>query len=91
MSRKFKAQASSARAASSTFGQFPNGFGSSSFATNSSPLSYVAELPDLSGISDPKVVVAFKNLEKKDSTTKAKALEELQDHVLPLNGKGPCD
>ena len=46
----------------------------------------MAELPDLSGISDPKVVDALKNLEKKDSTTKAKALEELQEYILPQNG-----
>ncbi|KAG9969335.1 hypothetical protein KCU78_g24036, partial [Aureobasidium melanogenum] len=32
-------------------------------------------------ISDPNVGVAFKNLTKKDSTTKAKALEELQQYV----------
>jgi len=89
MSKKFKSQASSARAASAAFGSSP--FGSSSFGfaaattgfqtTGSSSLSYITELPDLSGISDPNVVVSFRNLGKKDSTTKAKALEELQDHV----------
>ena len=74
MSRKFKSQASSARAASN-FG----GFGS--FQTSASPLAYVAEQPDLSHISEPSVVVSLKNLSKKDSTTKAKALDELLDSL----------
>lgn len=74
MSKKFKSQASSARAAN-TFA----GFGS--FQTSSSLLSYVTEQPDLSRISSPNVVVAFKNLGKKDSTTKGKALEELQEYT----------
>ena len=80
MSKKFKSQASSARAANATFGSPAFGFGSSAFQTTSS-LSYVAELPDLSAVSDPNVVVSLRNLGKKDSTTKAKALEELQEHV----------
>jgi len=82
MSKKFKLQASSARAASAAFG--PNHFGSgttASFQTASSPLSYIAELPDLSGISKPELVVVFKNLGKRDSTTKEKALEELQEYL----------
>ena len=74
MSKKFKSQASSARAASG-FG----GFGA--FQTAASPLSYIAEQPDLSNISEPSVVVALKNLGKKDSTTKAKALEELLESL----------
>ena len=74
MSRKFKSQASSARAAS-TFG----GFGS--FQTSASPLAYVAEQPDLSHVAEPNVVVSLKNLSKKDSTTKAKALDELLDSL----------
>ena len=49
----------------------------------------MTELPDLSAISDPRVVVAFKNLTKKDSVTKAKALEDLQE-CLSSNGEtGP--
>ncbi|KAF1939847.1 hypothetical protein EJ02DRAFT_380896 [Clathrospora elynae] len=72
--RSAKAQASSARAATGVFG----GFGSAS------PLSYVAEPPDLAAISDPTVVVYFRNLSKKDSTTKAKALEDIQAHVSSL-------
>lgn len=74
MSKKFKSQASSARAAS-TF----SGFGT--FQTAASPLSYITEQPDLSGITQPNVVVSLKNLGKKDSTTKAKALDELLDSI----------
>lgn len=44
----------------------------------SSSLSYIAEPPDLSKISEPQLVVSFKNLLKKDATTKTKALEDLQ-------------
>lgn len=85
--RQIKAQASSSRAA---LGAFGSGFGSTStsaFGTTSSPLSYVTEPPDLSSISDPNVVVAFKNLSKKDSTTKAKALEDIQTYVSSLSGQ----
>lgn len=85
--RQIKAQASSSRAASGAFGL---GFGSTStstFGATSSPLSYVTEPPDLSSISDPNVVVAFKNLSKKDSTTKAKALEDIQTYVSSLSGQ----
>ncbi len=80
MSKKFKSQASSARAANSTFGSPALGFGGASTRPTSS-LSYIAEQPDLSGVSDPHVVVSLRNLGKKDSTTKAKALEELQEYV----------
>ena len=69
-------------------------FGSGAFgvtptfgAVSSSPLSYVYEPPDLKAVPEPNVVVAFKNLQKKDSTTKAKALEELQSFVHSLNAK----
>jgi hypothetical protein len=79
--KKFKSQASSARAASFSTSSF-GGFGSpAAFQTAASPLSYVTELPDLSAISGPNVVVSYKNLSKKDSVTKAKALEELQDNL----------
>lgn len=79
MKKAFKPQASSAR----SFGGsgFGGGFGSTGFGVSSSPLSWIGEPPDLSNISDPNVGVAFKNLTKKDSTTKAKALEELQQYV----------
>lgn len=84
MSKKFKSHASSARAASAAaFGSSSSSsftFGTS-FQTAPSSLSYVAEFPDLSGISDPNVVVSLRNLGKKDSTTKSKALEDLQEHI----------
>ena len=75
MSKKtFKLQASSGRLPTSGFG----GFGASAFGSSqSSTLSYIQEAPDYSGISDANVVVAFKNLSKRDATTKAKALEDL--------------
>ena len=79
--RTAKASASSARAAS-TFSSAP-AFGGS-FGGSASQLSYVAEPPNLSSISDPNVVVYFRNLSKKDSTTKAKALEDMQTYVAAL-------
>lgn len=54
------------------------GFG---LASAGSELSYVAEPPDFSSISDAQVVVSFKNLLKKDSITKTKALEDLLSYV----------
>ena len=80
MSKNFKSQASSARAANSTFGAAALGFGGAT-SQSASSLSYIAEQPDLAGVSDPNVVVSLRNLGKKDSTTKAKALEELQEYV----------
>ena len=92
MSKKqFKYQASSSRAASGPFNAVDGAFGSSTRgggafgAVSSSPLSYVYEPPDLTSISEPNTVVAFKNLQKKDSTTKAKALEDLQRHLSSQN------
>ena len=88
MSKKqFKNQASSSRAASGLFTAANGAFGSSTQgggtfgAVSSSPLSYVYEPPDLTSISEPNIIVAFKNLQKKDSTTKAKALEDLLESV----------
>lgn len=82
-SRKFKSQASSSRAATGAFGGSFGSFGGFSAALehSSSSLSYISEPPDLSKISEPKLVVPFKNLLKKDSTTKAKALEDLQAYI----------
>ena len=88
MSKKpFKSQASSARAVSGAFGGVSDGagFGSNFGVVASSPLSYVYEPPNLSGLSEPNIVVAFKNLQKKDATTKAKALEDLQSYVSSLD------
>ncbi|KAF2835732.1 hypothetical protein M501DRAFT_941447 [Patellaria atrata CBS 101060] len=85
MSRRTpKAQASSSRAVSVGFSMSTFGFSSASrstFGSVSSPLAYVSEPPDLSAISDPKTIVAFKSLSKKDSTTKAKALDDLQSYT----------
>ncbi|KAF2195646.1 hypothetical protein K469DRAFT_616389 [Zopfia rhizophila CBS 207.26] len=82
--RQLKNQASSARAASGAFSAAFGASSSSAFGARSSPLSYVTEPLDLSLISDPNVVVYFRNLSKKDSTTKAKALEELQSYISSL-------
>lgn len=85
--KKFKSHASSSRAAAGGFGGGSHSpFGGFSTAgpaqeTPTSSLSYVYEPPDLSQISNPQIVVTFKNLLKKDSTTKARALEDLQSHV----------
>lgn len=90
MSKKTKA-ASSSRAqvgafGSATFGgdassRNPSSFASTFGATPASQLSYVYEPPDLNAISDPTVVVAWKNLQKKDSTTKTRALDDLLAYV----------
>ena len=92
MSKKFKPQASSSRAASGAFGSSIGAFGGFSAATpdkESSPssLSYIAEPPDLSKISTQSQVVTFKNLLKKDSTTKSRALEELQVFISNIESQ----
>lgn len=61
------------------FGTSASAFGG--FATSATSLSYVSKPPDLSAISDANAVVSLKNLLKKDSVTKAKALEDLVAHV----------
>ena len=67
---------------------FGSSIGSPAFgAVSSSPLSYVYQPPDLSGFSDPNVGVAFKNLQKKDGTTKSKALEDLHTYVSSLGAE----
>ena len=88
MSKKFKSQASAAGARAASSGLTPSSspFRSGSpaangFQTAPSSLSYVAEQPDLSSISNRNLVVTLRNLGKKDSTTKLKALEELQEYV----------
>lgn len=77
--RQPKSQASSARAAATAYS-----FGISGFRSARAQLSYLTTQPDLSSISDPNAVVYFRNLSKKDSTTKAKALEDLQAFVSAL-------
>lgn len=64
----------SASAGSGAFGAFSSG-------SSGSKLSYLAEPPDFSTISDANAVVSFKNLLKKDATTKTKALEDLLTYV----------
>ena len=82
MSKKHsKAHASSGKAGAAGFG---SGFGFGSGLNSTSTLSYAAEPPDLTLISDANIVVIFKNLAKKDGTTKTKALEELQIHIQSL-------
>ena len=73
--RQFKSQASSTRASPGAV------FGSFGASSASSALSYLTGPPNLSSISDANVIVEFKNLSKKDGTTKAKALEDLRDYV----------
>lgn len=80
--KAFKSQASSSRALSGALGGFAEaskdkGFG----APNASQLSHVYEPPDLAGLSDPQLVVLMKNIQKKDSTTKLKALDDLQIYL----------
>lgn len=57
-----------------------SGFGFTSSASAAS-LSYLAEPPSFAAISDPNVIVSLKNTLKKDSTTKAKGLEDLIHHA----------
>jgi hypothetical protein len=83
--RQYKSQASSSRAALSGGGF--GGFGSAS--SRGSVLSYLTPPPDMKAVSDPKVVVAFKGLSKKDATTKTKALEELRAFVQSLPSSQP--
>lgn len=71
---QFKTQASSSRVAISGH----EGFGS---GAHSSSLSYLTKHIDLSGIDCPHIVVAFKNLSRKDDTTRSKALQDLHFHI----------
>lgn len=92
MSKKFKSQASSSRAAAGGFGAFSGSFGGFStgaFSQAAAPssLTYVAEPPDLSRIAEPQLVVAFRNLLKRDDITKAKALEDLRDYILTVESR----
>jgi hypothetical protein len=81
MSKRAAKSASSARAATAAFGASAFGSSAAAFGVASSQLSYVSEPPDLSAISDSNVVVYFRNLSKRDSTTKAKALEDIQAYI----------
>jgi len=83
-----KSKASSSRAQAGAFGAAAfggsSGFSSSFGASPASQLSCVYEPPELSSFSDPTVVVSFKNLQKRDSTTKTKALDDLLAHVAKV-------
>ncbi|KAL2019864.1 hypothetical protein VTK56DRAFT_9126 [Thermocarpiscus australiensis] len=61
----------------------PQGSGFRGFATSTTTLSYLTPPPDFSGIPQ-EAVVSFKNLLKKASTTKEKAL---QDILVYLQGR----
>lgn len=84
MSKKPKSQASSSRAASAGFGGFGGFSGAFSTQGSASSLTYVAEPPNLSQISEPQLVVAFKNLLKKDETTRSKALDDIKAHIVAV-------
>lgn len=60
----------------------PSGFGGfATTATSAGSLSYLSDTPDFSAISDSNIVVSFKNLLKKDTTTKSKALTDLVQYT----------
>ncbi|KAH6605427.1 hypothetical protein Trco_007134 [Trichoderma cornu-damae] len=73
-----KRAAAAAAAASRSPGAKLGAFGA---PAGTGTLSYLGEPPSFSAVSDPNVVVSLKNLLKKDSTTKTKALEDLLAHV----------
>ncbi|POS86077.1 hypothetical protein EPUL_002085 [Erysiphe pulchra] len=68
---QFKSHASSSRATSA-------GFGGLAFIKPHSCLSFFTKAPDLSSVENPHVVVAFKNLTKKDENTRSRALQDLR-------------
>lgn len=76
--RQHKSQAHASQAGTSHTASFG---GSGSFGRASSSISYLVEQPDLASLSDPNVAVSFKNLSKRDSITKSKALDELHSYV----------
>lgn len=67
-----------------------SGFGRFGTPTSGGSLSYLSDPPDFSSIPDPNIIVSFKNLLKKDNTTKSKALADLiqytQAHPHELDG-----
>ncbi|KAF3007355.1 hypothetical protein E8E14_008804 [Neopestalotiopsis sp. 37M] len=72
----------SSAASGKAFGSSGSGaFGAFSSSSSGSKLSYLTEPPDYSSISNANVAVSFKNLLKKDATTKSKALEDLLAYV----------
>lgn len=87
MSKKFKSQASSSRAATSTFGSFGRFSSTSGAGREPSSLTYVAEPPDLSRISEPQLAIAFKNFLKKDEVTRTKSLDDLNDYISSVEAR----
>lgn len=71
---QFKSHASSSRATSASFGGL-------TFNNPYSSLSYFTKAPDLSGIENPHVVVAFKNLTRKDENTRSRALQDFRAYL----------
>lgn len=79
-----KAPGSKGRVASARgFGSpAPSGFGGFGIPpTSAGSLSYLADPPGFSSISDSNIIVSFKNLLKKDNTTKSKALADLVQYT----------
>lgn len=58
----------------------PQAGGFGGFTASSTTLSYLTPPPDFSGIPQ-EIVVPFKNLLKKASTTKEKALQDILAHL----------
>ncbi|EAW07440.1 ubiquitin-protein ligase RKR1 [Aspergillus clavatus NRRL 1] len=89
MSKKFKSQASSSRAAASAFGSF-GGFSSAFSSPGRAPssLTYVTEPPDLSRIADAQLAISFKNFLKKDEVTRIRSLDEIKDFVSKVESRG---
>ncbi|KAJ6789213.1 hypothetical protein PWT90_06804 [Aphanocladium album] len=69
------------RSAGGSRAAFGSGFGGFGGQGSGSSLSYLAEPPSFAAVTDPNVVVSLKNVLKKDSTTKTKALDELLAYV----------
>ncbi|XWX01138.1 hypothetical protein V2A60_009163 [Cordyceps javanica] len=69
------------RSAGGTRPAFGTGFAGFGGQGSGSSLSYLAEPPSFAAVTDPNIVVSLKNVLKKDSTTKTKALDELLAHV----------
>ncbi|KAJ1333266.1 E3 ubiquitin-protein ligase listerin [Microdochium nivale] len=59
------------------------GAGFGGFSTSSaSNLSYLTEFSDYGSISDPNVVIAFKNIQKRDTATRQRGVEDLLAYAI---------
>ncbi|PHH56078.1 E3 ubiquitin-protein ligase listerin [Ceratocystis fimbriata CBS 114723] len=74
----------------SGFGSKSAGSGAFSSLETLSDLSYLAPQADTSAISDANVIISFKSLQKKDDTTKTKAMEDLLSYAKahPFDSNG---